>query len=199
MVIAILVLIIIIGVVIYVFFFRKTDGITKDKEQVTYVYWNNNFVNSTFLKKSVPKGAGLNGTYTTREALATAYSDWKDNPIYVKTTKVDETVTSHVICLWYNNREFCIGPNYWIETGNGGNNHQSEENGIATKNKLQAEMEATLGTQAKSCSSSLDVAKCYFGDFYCSANSYGNMNCHSFITSDGCYVGDSGSAYCYNW
>ncbi len=201
MVIAILALIIIIGVVIYFFFFRKTDGMnsTNDLEntnnkQTSYVYWNDNFYMTSYSSTQIPTGTGLSGTYTTREALATDYSGWANNSIYIKTTKVNGKVTGHTACLWYNNREFCFGPNYWVETGNGGTNHQSAENGVATKNKLQAAMETALGTQADSCYSYLDNAYCYFGGFYCYADANGSVYCDD----DGlfCGVNGDGSSGC---
>ena len=43
-------------------------------EQVSYVYWNDNFSDTTYTSSQVPTGTGLNGTYATREELANAYS-----------------------------------------------------------------------------------------------------------------------------
>ena len=86
-------------------------------------------------------------------------------------------IDTNEACLYYNNHEFCFGPNYWVETGNGGTNHQSTENGVASKNKLQSAMEAALGLQVDRCSSSSDSANCYVGDFYCGTSASGNMGC----------------------
>ncbi len=203
MVIAILALIIIIGVVIYFFFFRKTDGMNStndlgntNNKQTSYVYWNDNFYMTFYPSTQIPTGTGLSGTYTTREALATDYSGWTNNSIYIKTTKVNGKVTGHTACLWYNNREFCFGPNYWVETGNGNERHNSDENGIATMNKLQAAMEEALGTQADSCTSHRDIAYCDFGNFYCRALSIAAVQCHSNITTNSCTVDGDGDASC---
>jgi hypothetical protein len=161
---------------------------------ISFVYWNDNLSNTTYTSTQVPTGSGLNGTYAARELLATAYSNWENAPIYIKTTKVNGTVTGHTSCLWYNNREFCIAPNYWVETGNGDENHISTENGVATKNKLQAAMETALGTQADSCSSHPGSAGCDFGDFYCYADPDGCVGCYAAYGT--CVVYSDGSSEC---
>jgi len=170
----------------------NTDG---TGGRFTFVYWNDNFSNSTYAKTAVPTGSGLNGTYSTRELLATAYTDWEDTPVYIKTTKVNGTVTGHVTCLWYNNREFCIAPNYW--TGTIGVNNATE--GANTKAKLKADMENALGITIadSSCYSSPSDAYCDAGDFYCYAASRGYVSCNSSVTDGRCFVDGSGDAGCY--
>ena len=159
-----------------------------------YVYWNNNFSNTQYTSTQVPTGTGLNGTYATREELATAYSSWSNAPIYIKTTKVNGTVTGHAACLWYNDREFCISPNYW--TGTIGVNNATE--GANTKAKIKADMENALGITIadSSCNSSESYAYCYTGDFRCSALSFGGVDCGSGVTSGSCDVYGSGDARC---
>ncbi len=152
----------------------------------TFVYWNDNFSNTTYTSTQVPTGTGLNGTYQTREQFATAYSNWSNEPIYIKTTKVNATVTGHTACLWYNNREFCIAPNYW------------NTDGATTKAKLKADMENALGITIadSSCDSATSSARCDAGDFDCYANSDGDVNCTSYVTYGNCNVNGSGLAYC---
>ena len=161
---------------------------------VTYVYWNDNFSDTTYSSSQVPTGSGLNGTYETRELLATAYSNWSNAPIYIKTTKVNGTVTGHTTCLWYNNHEFCIAPNYWAgPIGVDGTTY-----GATTKAKLKADMEASLGItiNASSCGSGASTAYCYAGDFSCYADSIGLVSCDSFDVDEGCDVYGSGVARC---
>ena len=154
--------------------------------QETFVYWNNNFSNTQYTNTQVPTGSGLNGTYATREELATAYNNWSNLPIYIKTTKVNGTVTGHAACLWYNNREFCIAPNYW------------NMDGATTKAKLKADMENALGITIadSSCSSDASGAYCYAGDFFCYSGSYGYVDCDSDVTIENCFVNGSGDASC---
>ncbi len=152
----------------------------------TYVYWNNNFSNTSYTSTQIPTGTELNGTYQTREQLATAYTDWEDAPVYIKTTKVNGTVTGHIACLWYNNREFCIVPNYW------------NTDGATTKTKLKADMENALGITIadSSCDSGSNLADCNAGDFSCGAGSSGFVYCGSNVTLGDCGVGGSGNAGC---
>ena len=63
------------------------------------MYWNDNFSGTTYSSSQVPTGTGLGGTYQTREALATAYSNWSNSPYYIKTTKIDNIVINHQTCL----------------------------------------------------------------------------------------------------
>ncbi len=115
-------------------------------------------------------------------------------PYYLKHEVEENEIESTEACLWYNNHEFCLGPNYWVETGNGNAQHESAENGVATKNKLQTAMETALGTQADSCSSGSVHAGCYFGDFRCGADADGYVDCY-----DGggyCEVNGDGSSGC---
>ena len=72
-------------------------------------------------------------------------------PFYLKHNIEDDMIAGTEACLYYNNHEFCEGYDYWVETGNGNAQHQSTENGVATKNKLQTAMETKLGIQANNC------------------------------------------------
>ena len=163
----------------------------------SFVYWNGGFNDTIYTSTRVPTGTGLSGTYQTREQLATAYSNWSNAPIYIKTTKVNGTVTGHEACLWYNNREFCIAPNYW--TGTIGVSNATE--GANTKAKLKADMENALGITIadSSCNSSTNDAYCNAGDFYCNANSTGTVSCCSRVTRGYSVVNESGGAYCFEW
>ncbi len=160
----------------------NTDG---TGGRYSFVYWNDNFSDTTYSSTQVPTGTGLNGTYATRELLATAYTDWEDAPIYIKTTKVNGTVTGHSACLWYNNREFCIAPNYW------------DTDEATTEGKLKADMENALGITIadSSCNSNTSYAYCNAGDFGCHAYSTGHVDCDSSVTNEYCGVDGYGGAY----
>ncbi len=153
--------------------------------QVVCEYWGD-----TCSENNVTIGVG---TYETNvNTIRTNYN------FYLKHEVEDDIIEDTEVCLWYNNHEFCLGPNYWVETGNGGTNHQSDENGVATKNKLQTAMETALGTQADSCYSFSHNARCIFGDFYCRADSDGYVECYG---DDNVYCGvySDGSSGCVLW
>ena len=114
---------------------------------------------------------------------------------YLKHEVEDGIIESTEACLWYNNHEFCLGPNYWVETGNGGTNHESAENGIATKNKLQADMEAALETPAATCTSNWDNVYCFYGEYRCHVNSWGSVDCHQ-DEGDSCGIRNDESSFC---
>ncbi len=154
-------------------------------EQDSYLYWNDNFSRIVYTSTQVPTGNGLNGTYQTRELLATSYANWNISPIYIKTARVNGTIAGHVACLWYNNREFCIAPNYW------------DTNEVTTKVKLQADMEAVLGTQAGGCASGSSAVSCTFGNFNCASHLGGRVQCYSGKCD--CSVFDDGSSECITW
>ncbi len=151
--------------------------------KVSFVYWNDNLSNTTYTSTQVPTGSGLNGTYAARELLATAYSNWENAPVYIKTTKVNGTITGHAACLWYNNREFCMAPNYW------------DTNASTTMTKLKADMENTLGITS-SCNSNTNFAYCFAGTFLCNADANGLVYCRSDVEYWTCIVYGQGDARC---
>ena len=180
------------------------------KDTITTAYWNAGFPNyDVAYTYSYPLGqkvlltdywdyingvtqnitwtSGSPTTYTTMAQLQSNYANFSTNPMYIKTT------TEHQACLYYNNHEFCFGANYWEGTI-GVSNYASA---LATKNKLQAEMESALGTSATSCSSYDVFAYCYFGDFSCYADSGGRVNCYSGVSRAYCEVYPDGPADCY--
>ena len=126
--------------------------------KITFVYWNDNFSNDgpMYTNSQVPNGSGLRGTFLTREALAAAYDaayngedqnayHFADNPVYIKTTIVNNNPTGHAACLWYNNREFCLNPNSFDTDWN------------TTKQKLKNDIEAAL-------SITIDITNCNYQD-----------------------------------
>ncbi len=182
------------------------------KEAITTAYWNAGFPNyDVAYTYSYPLGqkvlltdywdyldgvaqnitwtSGSPTTYTTMAQLQSNTSGFSDSPVYIKTT------TEHQACLYYNNHEFCLGANYW--EGTIGVN--DSEAGIATMNKLKAEMESALGTSANvnGCYSYDDYAGCIFGDFGCVADSGGGVFCTSNVSHVGCEVVTSGPANCH--
>ncbi len=130
------------------------------------------------------------GSYETN--VSTIRTDYN---FYLKHEVEENIIESTEACLYYNNAEFCLGPNYWVETGNGNAKHHSAENGVATKNKLQTAMETTLGIAADYCGSNLNSAYCEFGDFSCVVSASGGLNCHDNNGSC-CRVEGDGSSDC---
>ena len=161
----------------------NTDG---TGGRYSFVYWNDNYTGTLYSNTQVPTGSGINGTYSTREELASSYANWENKPIYIKTTKVNGTVTGHAACLYYNNRDFCIIPYYWYA------------NGPTTMNKLKSDMESALGItiDSNNCSSNTYTAYCTIDDYQCNANTYGNVGCMIISNSDGCSVSGAANANC---
>ena len=112
-------------------------------------------------------------------------------PYYLKHEVEDDIIESTEACLWYNNHEFCLGPNYWV------GDSQDQEDGTTTKAKLQTAMESALGTQADSCYSNSDNANCNFGGFYCDALANGGVICSGDYGY--CEVYSVGSSVCGLW
>ena len=105
------------------------------------------------------------------------------NDFYLQHEVTNNIVQTTQVCLKYNNRTFCMGPNYW------------DTDEATTRTKLQTAMEAALGTSANGCNSRSGVASCTFGSFYCSAYSDG-YDCGSNSSAAGCDVNPDGAARC---
>lgn len=113
------------------------------------------------------------------ENVSTTNSSYSNGDTYLRTTYINNVVTGHAACLKYNDREFCMEPNYWACPLN----TSSTDCGLKTQAKLQAAMEAALGTSADSCG--LSDVHCTFDSVDCIANYDGSVTCW----------GDSGNAY----
>ena len=178
-------------------------------EQVSYVYWNNNFVWQPFESNEIPTGSGLRGTYETREALSNAYSSWENNPVYTKSSMIGNTVIEHEACLWYDNHEFCIKPDYWVE---------GDVDGTLTMPKLKQDMENSLditlyGTSDESyaatgnyyftCSRYYDGNQshvcCSSGGHSCCVEDNGRVLTNANYTNNMCQVNPTGDAICYQF
>ena len=110
-------------------------------------------------------------------------------PYYLTHEVENNIIESTEVCLWYNDHELCLGPNYWV------GDSQDQIDGTTTKTKLQTAMETALGTQGDSCYSDSDYADCNFSDFYCYAYADGLVGCHDNV--DGyCEVFSDGSSDC---
>ena len=147
-------------------------------QKITFSDYYNNPTNWT---------SGSPTTYPTLAQLQNNYANFANSPVYIKTQ------AEHEACLYYNNHEFCFGANYW--EGTIGVNDSAA--GLATKNKLQADMETALGTSASGCSSLGSHASCNFGDFDCRAESDGYVSCRSYVSNARCGVRSDGTAYCF--
>ena len=164
--------------------------------KLTYKYWNNNFAGSSganlFDSTHMPATV-----YTSRALLEQNYSDFADEPVYIRSILINGNVVGHESCFWEanNQKEFCLGPGYW-----GGTLGTADATvGTNTKIKLQRDMQNALSLESAniSCGSSAGGAYCYVGDFYCYANDSGGVSCSSYATDESCVVIASGSAYCY--
>ena len=160
---------------------RDTDCINPYATQATCEYWG-----ATCIQNTTWLGVG---TFETN-----VNNIRSDHNYYLKHEVENNIIQSTEVCLWYNNNEFCFGPNYWVETGNGGVMHYSSENGLATQNKLRNAMEEALDIEANSCYYQTDHAGCHFGNFDCYATAGGYAICH-YDTSY-CQVDTDGVSTC---
>ena len=110
----------------------------------------------------------LNETWSYETDVNTIRSNYKH---YIKHEVENKIIKKTEACIWYNNHEFCLGPNYWVGDA------QDQIDGTTTKAKLQTAMETALGTQADSCSSYSGSAECSFGDLTCGTIPSGDSSC----------------------
>ncbi len=138
-----------------------------------YVYWTITQGGSNTQYNNLSKPSV---TYNTVEELGLSQPG-----IYIRTKISEDTVLGHEACLIYNNKTFCLEPNYW------------ETDGETTKNKIKNDMEMAFGTTARSCYSNMANAGCVFGLAQCS------VYADEVYCSDGsriCYVNYRGIAKC---
>ena len=159
--------------------------------KLTYKYWNDGYRGHIYQVNAMPATV-----YPSRAELETAYgaSNFADEPVYIRSVLIDNNVVGHEACLWNNNKEFCITPNYW-----GGTIGTSDATvGTNTKIKLQRDMQNALSLESTdiNCLSSASDAYCYVGVFRCYAFSNGRVYCYSAITNVYCDVNAGGSAHC---
>jgi hypothetical protein len=153
---------------------------------ISFVYWNDDFRDGNYTSNQVPTGTGLNGTYNTRAALETAYTDWEYAPFYIKTTKVNSTISGHSLCLWYNNREFCVKPSP------NGMNYDSV-------NSLKVDLENVFGItlDSSSCGSAGAWIFCDVDKYRIRFNEQSTYNWQILIMGiSSCYLRPNGEAGC---
>ena len=189
---------------------------TNNDSESTYVYWNDNFSNIYYSLNQIPddntKDAPGGISYSSRVELATAldtayanalaYTTFANSPIYIKSDEENESF-NHEVCLWYNNDEFCIAPNYWA------GDSQEDSDGLLTKAKLKADLENTFGitlyndistalaaNSSNYCDSIWGYALCYVENFNFIAYSFGDVSIFSSADNMMCGVSNDGTAYC---
>ena len=81
---------------------------------------------------------------------------------------------------------------------NGGANHESSENGAATKAKLKADLENNLGTTLddSSCSSNSKRVSCTISTIVIEVYSFGKVSILNGRDFGGCFINSEGSSYC---
>ena len=157
--------------------------------KLSYRYWNDGFSETSYQSNALPTN-----TYATRALLEQNYgsSNFSSRPYYIRSVLIDGNVVGHQVCLWNNNKEYCMGNKYWAGTIN-----TSDANaGTQTKIKLQRDMQEALGVTIadSSCYSYSYSAYCDVGSFYCDAG-YGGYGSCGDDDAD-CYVNGVGSAGC---
>ena len=157
--------------------------------KLTYKYWNDGYRGHIYQVNAMPATV-----YPSRAALEIAYgaSDFAASPIYIRSVLIDGNLVGHEACLWYNNKEFCIAPNYWAGTIG----TQDSTVGENTKIKLQRDMQNALGLESTdiSCNSSSRYADCDVSGISCSARPDGEVLCSAYASGGSCIVYADGSA-----
>ena len=151
--------------------------------EISFVYWNTWFDDTGCEYNQIPSSH----TYASRELLAQNYSSFSNWPIYIKTTKVGNTVVGHAVCGWYNNKEFCMKPNYWID---------NDYNGSQTLAKFEKDMKLALDTDVYT-NLDTDIVDVGVEPWGCAARNDGFVICQagtSLIVECGIY--SDGLAYC---
>ena len=120
---------------------------------VSYKYWN--YTGST-ASRSWPTQS-----YETVAELASS-SDLSDYPVYIRTVRIGVYVSTHEVCVRYNNIDACLPNDLWA--GELGDNSSTTASSF-TKFRIKRFLESTLGIQSSTCSSgSAIVSLCYTDD-----------------------------------
>ena len=107
-----------------------------------------------------------------------------------------KTSTKHQTCLYHNNHELCLDPNFWEGTGNSSNEQYN------TMTKLRTTAQTALGITISSdyCYYNTDETMCNIDEsFYCYVYYNGNVGCYSDSTDNGCVVFSDGTATCISY
>ena len=107
-------------------------------------------------------------------------------PFYLKHQVVGDVISSTETCLYLNNHEFCMGPNYWVE---------GDIDGSQTKTKLRNDMESKLGLTLAGCFTFSGNVDCSFDAADCIVTPDGRVNC-SVRNIGGCMVDANGDSKC---
>ena len=90
--------------------------------------------------------------------------------------------TYNQVCVYTNNKEFCIGPNYW------------NTNASTTSSSLKTAMQNALGITVN-CGSTTTETWCRHSNYgSCGANNAGGVYCYG--TSGVCELSSNGSVSC---
>ena len=116
---------------------------------------------------------------------------------YLKHGIEDYTITSSEACLNQYDTELCIEGDYWVETGNGDENHASGENGLATLEKFKNEYFDVfrINEEDSDCQLSGDYLHCEFQ--YNDAQN-GMLDCVYGSDYVECYVGSRFTVFFYS-
>ncbi len=166
------------------------------KDAISTSYWNDSFAgqyvysyplgqkitNEDYNNNPTNLVSGSPTTYPTLAQLQSNYANFSTNPVYIKTT------AEHQACVYYNNHEFCMSPNYWAGTIG----VIDSEAALATNDKLKADMENAF-QEPITCNYINSSANCGFGYFYCDVYYHGKVSCR--FGGSGCNV-MSDWAYC---
>ncbi len=157
--------------------------------KLAFRYWNDDF---EFAQHYYNHNALPDTYYNKLELLQSAYNNFVNNPYYIRSILIDGNAVGHQACLWYNNHEFCLSPNYWAGTIG----TSSANAGTQTMIKLQRDMENALGITLTNCTNNAREATCNIGSFSCTSNNSSEVQCQG---SYGYCTVDSSNARCTVW
>ena len=167
------------GSIVYKTVDCQTGEPIDDEEESTAYYWNDNFSSDGYTFPNTPAT-----TYPTLAQLQNNYAEFSDRPFYIKTTS-----TENLVCVYYNDREFCMGQNYWV-TG--------DSDGSQTKTKLKNDIESALEVSVVHCDQHSSSVSCSFGPLgtlSCQQDSSNYLVCTDNLHNQ-CSILDDGITFC---
>ena len=158
--------------------------------KLSYKYWNAGGGGTSYGYDSLP-----DDLYPNRELLALNSPMFSSHHYYIRTVFIDNSFITNQVCLWFNNREFCLYPNYWAGNLGVSSTEATQQTAIILKRDLEQQLNITNVY----CTPNTNEA-------YCNIN---NNNIHIKITyngeilisksgsgQDSCGMFNDGFAYC---
>ncbi len=164
-----------------------------------YLYWNNDFTSTGFFDGEYPNESGMHGSFTNLEDFiyeinngTDSWYTFSERPYYIKSVNNGNNQYSYQACIWGDNHEICLTPDYSIFDNN------ENFDGNATMLNLKQHLEQQLGYEIESsdCSSSSYISSCdIFDSFHCYSDDMPSVCCGD--STYHCCVGPGAAAICF--